>query len=144
MKESTDVRLVITSAALTAAELEARLALKPDEAWKAGDRRGSFGNVEKLHGFIVESGAPLGGFADQLRALIKRLAPCAVKLGELAPQVRAQVQCRLVRKTVPVLDFERDELRWLASMGCGLEVDITLDAPKPVPAKPAAPSDGQR
>lgn len=138
MRETTDVRLVITSATVTASDLEARLGVKPDDSWKAGDMRGTFKNVEKHHGFVVESGAPLLPFKEQLRALIKRLAACAVTLGQLAPHVKAQVQCRLTRKQVPPLDFERDDLRWLAAMGAGLEVDITVEAPPPAPAKGAA------
>ncbi len=142
MRETTDVKLVVVSAAVTAKDLEARLGLKPDDSWKIGDVRGTFGNVEKMHGFVVESGAPLLPFKEQLRALIKRLAACAVKLGELAPHVKAQVQCRLQRKQVPPLDFERDDLRWLAAMGAGLEIDINVEAPPPAPAK--APGAGEK
>lgn len=131
MRETTEVRLVVTSATITATDLEARLGLKPDESWKAGDARGTFKNIEKFHGFVVESGAPLLPLNEQLRALIKRLAACAVKLGELAPSVKAQVQCRLTRRQVPPLDFERDDLRWLAAMGAGLKMDIFVDAPPP-------------
>lgn len=141
MRETTEIRLVITSATVPAKDLEARLGLKPDDSWRAGDVRGSFRNVEKFHGFVLESGAPLLPFNEQLRALIKRLAPCAVKLGELAPHVKAQVQCRLQRKQVPPLDFPRDDLRWLAAMGAGLEVDITVESALPAPAKPAAADD---
>lgn len=141
MRETTDVRLVITSATVTAADLQARLGVKPDEAWKIGDARGTFNNIEKLHGFVVESGAPLLPFNEQLRALIKRLAACAVKLGELAPHVKAQVLCRLQRKQVPPLDFQRDDLRWLAAMGAGLELDINIEAPSN-PAK--APASGEK
>ena len=142
MRESTEIRLVITSATVTAADLETRLGVKPDDSWKAGEERGTFKNKEKFHGFVLESGAPLLPFNEQLRALIKRLASCAVKLGELAPHVKAQVQCRLQRKQVPPLDFERDDLRWLAAMGAGLEVDITVDAPPPAaPAKAPAPGE---
>jgi hypothetical protein len=138
MRETTEVRLVITSATVTAAELEARLGLKPDDAWKIGDERGTFKNVEKTHGFVVESGFPLQGFPEQLQALIKRLAACAVALGQLTPQLKAQVQCRLVRKQVPLVDIPRDELRWLAAMGASLEIDISVEAPHPAPAKGAA------
>ena len=141
MRESTEIRLVITSATVTAKDLEARLGVKPDDAWLAGEERGTFKNKEKFHGFVLESGAPLLPFNEQLRALIKRLAACAVKLGELAPHVKAQVQCRLQRKQVPPLDFERDDLRWLAAMGAGLEVDITVEAPPPATAKPPAPGE---
>ncbi len=141
MRETTEIRLVITSATVTAKDLEARLGLKPDDVWLAGEARGTFKNVEKYHGFVVESGAPLLPFNEQLRALIKRLANCAVKLGELAPHVKAQVQCRLQRKQVPPLDFPRDDLRWLAAMGAGLEVDITVESALPAAAKPGAPGD---
>lgn len=141
MRETTDVRLVITSATVTAQDLEARLGLKPDDSWKAGDRRGTFGNVEKLHGYVLESQAPLLPFKEQLRALIKRVAARAVALGELAPSVRAQVQCRLARRQAPPLDFERDDLRWLAAMGAGLEIDILLEAAPPAAAKSPAPGE---
>ncbi|MDX6769198.1 MAG: DUF4279 domain-containing protein [Elusimicrobiota bacterium] len=146
MRESTEIRLVVTSATITAKDLEARLGVKPDDSWVAGEERGTFKNKEKFHGFVLESGAPHLPFNEQLRALIKRLASCAVKLGELAPHLKAQVQCRLQRKQVPPLDFERDDLRWLAAMGAGLEVDVTVEAPPPPPAakaggdKPSTPS----
>lgn len=134
MRESTDVRIVIESPTVTAADLQTRLNLKPDDSWKAGEERGTFKNKEKFHGFVVESGHPLLPFDEQLKALIKRLSACAVTLGQLAPHLKAQVQCRLVRKQVPLIDIPRDELRWLAAMGAALEIDITLEAAPPAPA----------
>lgn len=134
MRESTDVRLVIESPTVTAADLQARLNLKPDDSWLLGEERGTFKRKEKYHGFVVESGRPLMGFEDQLKELIKRLAQCAVTLGQLAPHLKAQVQCRLIRKQIPQIDIPRDELRWLAAMGAGLEIDIQVEAPPPAPA----------
>lgn len=134
MRESTEVRLVVESATVTAADLQARLNLKPDDSWKAGEERGTFKTKEKFHGFVVESGFPLQGFDEQLKALIKRLAPSAVALGQLSPHVRAQVQARLMRKQVPLIDIQRDDLRWLAAMGAALEIDINVEAAHPAPA----------
>jgi hypothetical protein len=131
MRESTEVRLVVTSPTVTAADLQARLGLKPDDSWKQGEERGTFKNKEKFHGFVVESGHPLLGFEDQLRELIKRMAASAVTLGQLAAQVKAQVQCRLMRKQIPQIDIPRDELRWLAAMGASLEIDIQVEPPPP-------------
>lgn len=144
MRESTDVRLVVTSATVTAEDLQARLNFKPDDSWKAGEERGTFKNKEKFHGFVVESGHPLLGFEGQLRELIKRVAACAVTLGQLAPHLKAEVQCRLMRKQVPPIDIPRDELRWLAAMGASLALDITLEAPPPAPAAKPAEKDEKR
>jgi hypothetical protein len=134
MRESTEVRLVVTSPTVTAADLQTRLNLKPDDSWKLGEERGTFKNKEKFHGFVVESGHPLLGFEDQLRELIKRMAASAVTLGQLAQHVKAQVQCRLLRKQIPQIDIPRDELRWLAAMGASLEIDIQVEAPPPAQA----------
>lgn len=127
MKEQTSVRFKITSATLTAADIQARTGLVPDETWKAGDARGQFGNVEKKHGFVLDSKTPISeSLDDHVKGMIKRLAPCAQKIGALAGESVVEFACIVHRKVAPALRFERDDLRWLGVMGARLDVDIFI------------------
>jgi hypothetical protein len=127
MHEQTSVRFSITSATLTAKEVEARTGLVPDETWKIGDVRGQFGNAEKKHGFVLESKAPISSsLDDHVKALLKRLAPYAQKIGALTGEALIELDCILHRKTSPPLRFERDDLRWLGAMGARLSVDVLI------------------
>ena len=127
MREQTSVRFKITSATLSAADIQARTGLVPDEAWKIGDARGQFGNVEKKHGFVLDSKTPISEpLDDHVKGMIKRLAPYAQKIGALAGESLIEFSCIVHRKVAPALRFERDDLRWLGVMGARLDVDIFI------------------
>ncbi len=126
-RETTVVRLRITSLTVTAAEMEAKLGVKPDEAWKIGDRTGTFGAILKDHGYLLDSTAMMTtNPADHFRSLLKRIAPVAQKIGELSAQAKVEVVCSIIARHIPPVSFERDDLRWLAAMGAKLEVEIAL------------------
>ncbi|MDE2490268.1 MAG: DUF4279 domain-containing protein [Elusimicrobia bacterium] len=147
-REQTSVVFKISSASLSARELETRLGLKPDLSWKAGEARGAFGAVEKLHGFVLESDRPAQNeLGDHLKAMLKRLAPHAQKIGALAKDATIEMTCQVHRKSGPRLRFDRDDLRWLGVMGARLDVDVFILVDKPAPAaapKPPAPDDGKK
>lgn len=127
MRDKTIVTFKITSATLTPQDLEARLGIKPDECWRAGDPRGTFAAIEKQHGYVLESKAPVSVSAeDHVKAMIQRLAPCAQKIGEIAPHATIQLTCELHRKASPSLYLDRDDLRWLGVMGARLDVDVFI------------------
>jgi len=139
MKESTTVRFLITSATLSAVEVQNRLGLAPDESWKAGDKRGPFAAVEKFHGFVLESKAPMNAsFDEHVKIMLKRVAPYAQKIGALSGEAVIELLCKVHRKTGPMLRFERDDLRWLGVMGARLDVDVFILVEPPA-AKPATP-----
>jgi len=135
-RESTTVRVRITSATLSAEQIKAQIGLDADETWKLGDKRGPFAVVEKVHGFILESKAfPMSSLDEHMKAMLKRLAPSAQKIGAIAPQCVIEFVCALTVKKVPSLRFERDDLRWLGVMGARLQIDLlTLEEP----VKPAS------
>jgi hypothetical protein len=127
MKEQTSVRFKISSATLSAADIQTRTGLVPDETWKIGDARGHFGNVETKHGFVLDSKAPIAhSLDDHVKAMLKRLAPCAQKVGALTGEAVIEFACIVHRKVAPALRFERDDLRWLGVMGARLDVDIFI------------------
>jgi hypothetical protein len=127
MREQTSVRFKITSAALTAAEVQARTGLAPDETWKIGDARGSFGNVEKKNGFVLDSKTPISeSLDDHVKGMLKRLAPYAQKIGALGGDCLIEFSCIVHRKVAPAIRFDRDDLRWLGVMGARLDVDIFI------------------
>ena len=137
MREQTTVVFRITSATLTAADIQARIGLAPDETWKLGDKRGPFAVTEKKHGFVLESKAfATSTFDEHLQAMLKRLAPAAQKIGAIAPQCDIELLCGLHRKRFPALRFARDDLRLLGVMGARLDVDLFLVE------EPAAPRRG--
>ena len=126
-RETTVVRLRITSATLTAAAVEAALGIKPDEAWKTGDRTGTFGALLKEHGYVLDSTAMMTTKpSDHFRSLLKRIAPVAQKIGELSAQAKVEVVVSVIARNIPPVSFEKDDLRWLAAMGAQLEVEISL------------------
>ena len=136
------VAVRISSSTVTAEDLAARLGIKPDQSWKAGAMRGAFRVVEKQHGFVLESNLqPYSGLEDHVQEMLKRLSPCAQKLGALANEVTVEFSCTVARKTAPQIKFSRDELRWLAVMGARLIVDTTIikDEPNKGAAAPPAP-----
>ncbi|MEQ1918175.1 MAG: DUF4279 domain-containing protein [Elusimicrobiota bacterium] len=134
-RETTVVRLRITSATLTAAEVEAKLGIKPDEAWKTGDRTGTFGAILKEHGYVLDSTAMMTTKpADHFRSLLKRIAPVAQKIGELSAQAKIEVVVSVISKHIPPVSFERDDLRWLAAMGAQLDIEISLLVERAAPA----------
>ncbi|MFI5348259.1 MAG: DUF4279 domain-containing protein [Elusimicrobiota bacterium] len=136
-REQTSVRFKISSKTLSAADVQARTGLAPDESWKIGDARGAFGAVEKMHGFVLESKARMQeSLDDHLKAMLKRLAPHAQKIGALANEAVIEMSCMVHRKVAPALKFERDDLRWLGVMGARLDIDIYILTE---PAKPASP-----
>ncbi len=124
MREQTDVRLRILSQTLTPQDIEARIGLKPTEAWRIGDRLGAFGAAAREHGFVIESGALASSpFQDFITALIRKIAPAAQKIGALGGECAIEVVCTLHRKAAPLLTFERDDIRWIGVMGAKLRVD---------------------
>lgn len=126
-RETTNVRLRITSATLTAADIEAKLGLKADESWKIGDRTGTFGAILKDHGYALDAVALYTvNLADHMRAMIKRIAPVAQKIGEISSQAKVEMVCTLFCKAPPPIAFTRDDLRWLAAIGASLDVGVTL------------------
>ena len=135
--ESNGVRLKITSKVLTAADIEARLGLKPDESWKIGETTGAFGVVLKEHGYAIASAASLTApISDHLRSVIKRIAPVAKKIGEVSTEATVEMSCRIHTKAAPSLAFDRDDLRWLAAIGARLEIDLHMIVERPTePAK---------
>ncbi|MFI5346747.1 MAG: DUF4279 domain-containing protein [Elusimicrobiota bacterium] len=127
MREQTSVRFTITSATLTAAQVQEATGLVPDETWKIGDARGHFGNVEKKHGFVLDSKTPITeSLDDHVKGMIKRLAPFAQKIGALGGDTVVEFGCIIHRKVAPALRFGRDDLRWLGVMGARLDVDIFI------------------
>jgi len=139
MKEQTTVRFKISSAKLSAADVQARTGLVPDETWKVGDARGHFGNIEKQHGFVLDSKTPISEpLDDHVKGMIKRLAPYAQQIGTLTNEAVIEFSCIVHRKVAPALRFDRDDLRWLGVMGARLDVDIFIisDAYAKAPAKP--------
>lgn len=144
-REQTSVLFRITSATLSAPDIQSRTGLAPDETWKIGQVRGSFGNVEKKHGFVMESKAPISAsLEDHVKGMIKRLAPAAQKVGALANDCVIEFVCQVHRKAGPRLKFDRDDLRWLGVMGARLDVDtfIIADAAAPKPAAPKTEPSG--
>jgi len=148
-REQTSVTFRIQSASLPAADVAARTGLTADETWKAGDPRGRFGNIEKRHGFVMESKALFSAsLDDHIKAMLKRLAPSAQKIGALVNECSIEFVCTVHRKQAPMLRFERDDLRWLGVMGARLDVDIFIlndpgaraaSAPKTEGAAPPSP-----
>jgi hypothetical protein len=139
-RESTTVRFRITSATLSADQIKTQIGLEADETWKLGDKRGPFAVVEKVHGYVLESKAfPMSSLDEHLKAMIKRLAPSAQKIGAIAPQCVIEFICALTVKKVPSLRFERDDLRWLGVMGARLHVDMLMIEE---PVKPAGGAAG--
>lgn len=144
-RESTVVRLRITSTALTAAQIEAALGLKPDEAWKIGDRTGTFGALLKEHGYVLDSTAMMTtNPADHFRSLLKRIAPVAQKIGELSAQAKVEVIVSILCKNIPPVGFERDDLRWLAAMGAKLDVEISILVDRAAQAAPSEKKPGDK
>lgn len=134
-RETTKVRLRITSAALTAEEIEAKLGIKADESWKIGDRTGTFGAVLKDHGYALDAVALYTlKLDDHMRAMIKRIAPVAQKIGEISSQAKVEMICTLFCRTPPPLTFSRDDLRWLAAIGASLDVEVGMLVDRVQPA----------
>jgi hypothetical protein len=99
----------------------------PDETWKIGDPRGHFGNIEKQHGFVLDSKTPISEpLDDHVKGMLKRLAPYAQKIGTLTGEAVIEFGCIVHRKIAPALRFDRDDLRWLGVMGARLDVDIFI------------------
>ena len=141
-REQTTVRFRITSAMLSAEQIKAQTGLDADETWKLGDKRGPFAVVEKVHGYVLESKAfPMSSLDEHVKAMLKRLAPCAQKIGAIAPQCVIEFICALHVKKVPSLRFERDDLRWLGVMGARLNLDLLMIEEPPAP-KPAGGASG--
>ena len=142
MREQTSVIFKITSMTLTAQDIQARTGLVPNETWKIGTLRGRFAQVEKAHGFTLESKAAVNASLDEhVKAMLKRLAPHAQQIGALTNEARIEFACIVHRKTAPAMKFERDDLRWLGVMGARLDIDIYIMSEPQKPA--AAPKTGQ-
>jgi len=125
-RETTVVRLRITSPTVTAAEIEAKLGIKADESWKIGDRTGTFGAILKDHGYQLDSTAMMTlKVDDHFRSLLKRIAPVAQKIGEISAQAKVEIVVSVISKNIPPVSFQRDDLRWLAAMGAQLEVELS-------------------
>jgi hypothetical protein len=140
LREQTSVRFKISSATLSAKDIETRTGLVPDESWKMGVARGVFGNVEKRHGFVLESKAPVSAsLDDHVKAMLKRLAPHAQQIGALAGEATIEFACIVHRHSAPMLHFERDDIRWLGVMGAKLDVDIFILDEAKAKAKYASP-----
>jgi hypothetical protein len=134
-RESTVVRLRITSATMTAADIEAKLGIKPDEAWKIGDRTGTFGAILKDHGYALDSTAMMTTrLEDHFRSMLKRIAPVAQKIGEISASAKVEIVCSIISKIIPPVSFQRDDIRWLAAMGAQLEVEISMLVERHAPA----------
>jgi len=140
MREQTNVIFKISSATLDPTTITARVGLTPDVSWLSGAMRGTFGAKEKEHGFVLESKlGPISSLDDHVKEMLKRLAPYAQKIGQLAAEATIEFTCSVQRKKAPALHFDRDVVRWLAVMGAKLDIDtfVIVEPPPPAPAKPA-------
>jgi hypothetical protein len=145
MRELTEIQLRITSLIMTPQDIEARIGLKPDESWKIGDRLGAFGASARDHGFVIESDALSSSpFQDYMNALIRKIAPAAQKIGTLGDKCAIEVVCTLHRKVAPLLNFERDDLRWIGVMGARLRIDtfVIADGARPGAKASSGAADG--
>jgi len=134
-RETTNVRLRITSPTLTAADIEARLGIKADESWKIGDRTGTFGAILKDHGYALDAVALYTlKLDDHMRAMIKRIAPVAQKVGEISGEAKVEMVCTLFCRTAPPIAFTRDDIRWLAAIGASLDVEVGMLVERAQPA----------
>lgn len=137
-RESVSVLLKITSATLTPQDIEARLGVKPDEAWKIGDRTGVFGAVEKVNGYMLVSALlPTAALEEHVQSMLRRVAPVAAKIGEFASSATIKMICTVQRKSIPPLGFSRDDLRRLSAMGAQLDIEVSVIA-DPARAAPRA------
>ncbi len=126
-RENISVQLRITSATLTPAEIEARLGIKPDEAWKIGDRTGVFGAIEKANCYtLISTPPPTASLEEHVQSVIRRAAPIAAKIGEFAAVATIKMICTVQRKSLPPIILGRDDLRWLGVMGAQLDVEVSL------------------
>ncbi|MEK7233295.1 MAG: DUF4279 domain-containing protein [Elusimicrobiota bacterium] len=126
-RETTNVRLRVTSPTLTAVDIEAKLGIKADESWKIGDRTGTFGALLKDHGYALDGVALYTlKLDDHLRALTKRIAPVAKKIGEISVSAKVEIVCTMFCKTPPPITFTRDDVRWFAAIGASLDVEVNL------------------
>jgi len=133
MREQTSVAFKISSTTLTAEQITAAIGLKPDVSWKTGTPRGAFGATEKANGWVLESALQHFNTLDEhIKAMLKRLAPAAGKIGALGAAVSVELTASLQRKnTAPPLHFDRDDLRWLASMNSRLDIDTQVFRDEP-------------
>jgi hypothetical protein len=139
-REQTAVRFNIFSATLSAQDIQTRTGLAPDESWKIGDARGAFGNIEKTHGFVLQSKVRMQDSLDlHIKAMLKRVAPYAQKIGALANEAKIELSCQIHRKIAPALKFERDDLRWLGVMGARLDIDVYILAEPQKPGPTGQP-----
>lgn len=134
-RETTKVRLRITSATMTAAAIEEKLGIKADESWKVGDLSGTFGAILKDHGYALDAVAPYTiKLEDHLRAMIKRIAPVAQKIGEISGEAKVEMVCTMFCKAAPPIAFSRDDLRWIAAIGGSLDVEVGMLVERAQPA----------
>ena len=144
-RETTRVRLRITSATLTAEAIEAKLGIKADESWKIGDRTGTFGAILKDHGYAIDAVALYTlKLDDHMRAMIKRIAPVAQKIGEISGEAKVEMVCTMFCKAAPPIAFTRDDVRWLAAIGASVEVEVGLLVERAQPASSAEKKPGDK
>jgi hypothetical protein len=130
---------------MTAADVEAKLGIKPDEAWKIGDRTGTFGAILKDHGYALDSTAMMTNrLEDHFRSMLKRIAPVAQKIGEISASAKVEIVCSIISKIIPPVSFQRDDVRWLAAMGAQLEVEISVLVERHAPASAAPRKPGDK
>jgi len=139
MRESNGVSVQILSATITAADLVARTGIAADATWAAGDTYGAFGAIRKTHGLALETKlAPSSTLDEHVRDMLRRLAPSAQKIGQLAAQVEVIFACKIESKRAPILHFDSDTLRWLAAMNAKLDIDTAVISEPPKPASGGA------
>lgn len=141
MREETSFSFKISSPTLSAEEISKRLDLKPDQSWRIGAVRGSFGSVEKQHGFVLDSNLGLSETVEaHIKAMLKRLAPCASKVSALGTDLTIEFSLIIHRKKAPLIHFDREDLRAIAVMGAVLDIDMFVITDQPRAAAPSGPA----
>lgn len=112
------------------AEITGRLGIEPTSQFKSGEKRPSGVGSRRRDAWIIEVG-PVQGFEidDLLRQLEAAVSVPSEEVRRVSSElkVKAVVTCEVKSvSSMPSLCFSDEFIRWAASLGAAIDVDIML------------------
>jgi hypothetical protein len=127
MVEKAIVRLKIKSITRSPEEITEMLGIQSDFSWHRGDKRAHTIILEKDNGWVLGSSLPDSDSLEQhINSLLARISACSNKIKLLSEDESLELSCVLYASEMPALNFSREVIHSICSIGASLDVDVYI------------------
>jgi hypothetical protein len=127
MSEKIIIRVVVSSEAKLAEEIETRIGLSADRVWRKGEFRPKTIIREKTSGWIIENEFPVSTEIEEAVCVtLRRLDPLGEKLHELGSEFRKELSVVIYCSRMPAMALSSAVTKMLGANDLGLDFDFFI------------------